>query len=108
MHGDKTFMMFFILSYFRIYYKKSHRKRKTQDDLGWGKKKTKRKSKDAESLFCTVYSPTASIMVFLPVWRMEGIHLRKKWRVYVKLEMLGFLNMQRSTKRMRDVCEFDT
>ena len=38
----------------------NHRKRKSDDDVEWGKKKTKRKSKDVESLFCIIHSPTVS------------------------------------------------
>ena len=56
MQGDETFMLFFIFSYFRIQYKKSHRQRNKHDDVEWEKKKTKRKS--VESLFCIIHSPT--------------------------------------------------
>ena len=58
MQGDK--MLFFIFSCFRIKYKKSRRKRKSDDDVEWEKKKTKRKSKDVESLFCIIHLPTVA------------------------------------------------
>ena len=60
MHGDKTFMLFFIFLFVRIYIKMSHRKRKSGDNVEWRKKKTKRKSKDVKSLFCVIHSPTVS------------------------------------------------
>ena len=66
----------------------NHRKRKSDDDVEWGKKKTKRKSKDVESLFCIVHSPTVSDHgSFTSLDDGKDIHLRKSWGDYIKSKM---------------------
>ena len=50
----------------------SHRKRKSDDDVEWRKKKTKRKSKDVESVFffLSFIHQQYQIMAMLSVWTM--------------------------------------
>ena len=97
------YSLYFHILEFRV--KTSHRKRKSYDDVEWGKKKTKCKSEDVESPFCNIHSPTVSghgNFTSLdggkdtPQKKLESLHKVRDVRLLEDVE---------STKRMQDMCD---
>ena len=83
----------------------NHKKRKSDFDVEWGKKKAKRESKLEESVICIIHSQTVSDHGnctsfedgrYTPQQKLESLHKIRDMRLLEDVE---------STKRMQDVCE---
>ena len=83
----------------------NHRKRKSDDDVEWGKKKTKRKSKDVESLFCIIHSLTVSDHGSFTSLDDGKDTPQKKFGRLHKIKDVRLLEDVESTKQTQDVCD---
>ena len=83
----------------------NHRKRKSDDDVAVGKKKTKHKSKDVESLFRIIHSLTVSDHgSFTSLDDGKDTPQKKLGRLH-KIKDVRPLEYVESTKRTQDVCD---
>lgn len=72
--------------------------------MKWGKKKTKRKSEDAESLFCIIRSSTVSDHGNFSSFDNQKDTPQKKLESVYRIRDVRFLEDVECTKRMQDVC----